>query len=371
METQKFDLARFQPKKSTLVQDISKVQLSRVIGYSDINEFQLFIAYNNDVPNYILLDDIDCEKANQEFLNLYESQIKNVYYNKRFLQSYAMPEYDDIFYFLFDDVLIYFNINKNYVRLLFRNTDTKDVEALSSLVQKFYLKPILFKQPEIRVLFQGHKHLETETLKIIKPRLSIKDNYNDDFLPIHNIIYNKLRKKNNKGLVLLHGRPGTGKTSYIRYLIAKVKKEVIFLPPNMASIITNPDILPTLIRKPDTIFVIEDAENIVVDRQRNGYSPVSALLNISDGLLSDCLNIQIICTFNTDISRVDNALLRKGRLIAKYEFKELEVSKAQALSNKLGYNTVITQPVTLATIYNQPDKDFSEEKRNTIGFKVA
>jgi hypothetical protein len=29
--------------------------------------------------------------------------------------------------------------------------------------------------------------------------------------------------------------------------------------------------------------------------------------------------------------------MRKGRLIAKYEFKELEVEKAQQLSNKLGF----------------------------------
>jgi len=57
------------------------------------------------------------------------------------------------------------------------------------------------------------------------------------------------------------------------------------------------------------------------------------LLNISDGLLYDCLNIQIICSFNIDIIKVDSALLRKGRLIAKYEFKELEVAKAQALSD--------------------------------------
>ena len=107
----------------------------------------------------------------------------------------------------------------------------------------------------------------------------------------------------------------------------------------MANALTNPDLLSILIDNPNSIFVIEDAENIVIDREQNGSSPVSALLNISDGLLSDCLNIQIICSFNTDLSKVDSALMRKGRLIAKYEFKTLEVTKAQQLSDKLGFKT--------------------------------
>jgi len=95
---------------------------------------------------------------------------------------------------------------------------------------------------------------------------------------------------------------------------------------------------------------------------------VSALLNLSDGLLSDCLNIQIICSFNTDLSKVDTALLRKGRLIAKYEFKELETTKAQTLSNKLGYTTKIDTPMTLTDIYNQEEHNYQTERRKVIGF---
>jgi hypothetical protein len=93
------------------------------------------------------------------------------------------------------------------------------------------------------------------------------------------------------------------------------------------------------------------------------------LLNISEGLLSDCLNIQIICSFITDISKVDSALMREGRLIEKYEFKDLEASKAQALSTKLGFKTEHHFPTTLTAIYNQEEMDFHQsKKRNALGF---
>jgi negative regulator of sigma E activity len=63
--------------------------------------------------------------------------------------------------------------------------------------------------------------------------------------------------------------------------------------------------------------------------------------------------------------------MRKGRLIAKYEFKELAVEKAQLLSNKLGFDTNINSPMTLTSIYNQDEKDFQQSRKsNPIGFQA-
>ena len=71
-------------------------------------------------------------------------------------------------------------------------------------------------------------------------------------------------------------------------------------------------------------------------------------------------------------SRVDAALTRKGRLIAKYEFLELEARKAQALSNKLGFASVVDSPMTLAAVYNQHEKEFATAaKRGSMGFRTA
>ncbi len=338
---------------------------------SYLNEFTFFASFFNAIPNFIHEVEIDCLKASAWFEKKYKNEIYDCYYSKLHVVERNKVELSDVFYLLYDDLVVDFDVSQSKVRYLFKQTCISKIEGLIVEIKKF--KKRTRNKPEISLLVTGHfRGFETKAMQINKPKLNLEDNYNDDFGEVHRIILKRLSIKNNKGLVILHGKPGTGKTSYIRYLITLVKKKVIFLPPNMATAITNPDLIPILINNPNSIFVIEDAENIIVDRERNGNSPVSALLNISDGLLADCLNIQVICSFNTDISKVDSALLRKGRLIAKYEFKELELPKAQSLSIKLGFTEPISTPMALTAIYNQKEKDFHQPKRNnSVGFRSS
>ena len=372
MKTNNLELSPSNESSFNLSTTTNKMTLSDIFSERKstyFNEFKLFIAHFNSIPNVIHEIDINCKNARVWFSEHYRSEIKDLYYNKRYFNESKKPEIDDIFYFLYEDLMVYFDTNLSFVRFFFRKTELSKIETIAHAIRKF--KNRKQRIPKISLLVNNNEGvLHKKSMEITKPKLNIEDNYNDDFKEIHQTILKKLSRKNDKGLVLLHGKPGTGKTSYIRYLISSLKKNVIFLPPNMASAITNPEFLPVLIDNSNSIFVIEDAENIIVDRENVGNSPVSVLLNISDGLLADCLNLQIICSFNTDISKIDNAMMRKGRLIAKYDFKELETNKAQLLSNKLGFKTEIHQPMTLASIYNQDEKSFQQkEKRNPIGFR--
>lgn len=362
-----------QPLK--LEQTCAKTSLSNIFDDRKgcyLNELTLFSACFNAIPNLISEINIDCKKANPWFAAAYAHEIKDHYFLKRYFNESKKAELDDIFYFLYDDLIINFDTNCTTVRLLFKKTALETVETIIARMKKFKIKRRKPRyKPEITILIKSPFGMETKPLKINRPKLNLDYNYNDDFKEVHQTILKRLSKKDDKGLVLLHGKPGSGKTFYIRHLISKLRKKIVFLPPDMVRAITGPNLISILLENRDSIFIIEDAENVLIDRERNGISPASALLNISDGLLSDCLNIQLICSFNTDITKVDRALLRKGRLIAKYEFKELEPAKAQALSDKLGFTTIIEQPMTLTAIYNQEENDFMDAKKyNPIGFRA-
>ncbi|HEY4063168.1 MAG TPA: AAA family ATPase [Puia sp.] len=226
------------------------------------------------------------------------------------------------------------------------------------------------RQPlEINLIVQNRNRMEFKAMEIKRTQLDLGLFYGDDFMEVDEIIRKRLNKKKDKGIVLLHGLPGAGKTTYLRYLIGKIRKRVLFLSPAVTENLMNPDLIELLISNPNTVLVIEDAENIIMDRKHNPGSSVSNLLNISDGLLADFLNVQIICTFNNSLTLIDEALMRKGRLIAKYEFGKLSIEKSRRLSRYFGFDRVINRPMTVAEIANQHEKEQAGNRVEVIGFR--
>ncbi|UYZ61681.1 ATP-binding protein [Hymenobacter weizhouensis] len=222
----------------------------------------------------------------------------------------------------------------------------------------------------IHVLRLAFNDLEFTPLSIKIPELDLSSHYNDDLLPVHDTIVHRLRQPQDKGIVILHGQPGTGKTSYIRHLCGLTDKPKLFIPPNLAARIADPEFINLLHDNTNSVLLIEDAEELLLKRDGGrGGSAVSNLLNLSDGLLADCFHIQIVCTFNTDLARIDSALLRKGRLIAAYHFQPLAQDKAQALATSLGQTEPVTSPLALADIYNRDAPRFDSSAVSTrIGF---
>lgn len=220
---------------------------------------------------------------------------------------------------------------------------------------------------------QSSGYLELADFDVKPFEIDIVSHYNDDFQAIHNKIIESLSMKDKNGLILLHGKFGTGKTYYIRHLISNIDRKFIYFPSSMISSISSPEFLPFISRQPNSILILEDCESLLVHRE-NGFGNASALsnlLNLGDGLLSDALSINVICTFNAGIKKIDDAILRKGRLLARYEFKELELSKARTLAQKIGKNVKIEHPMTVSDIYNLDEKSFENTPSKRIGFKAA
>jgi len=227
------------------------------------------------------------------------------------------------------------------------------------------------KKANIQLVKSDMGHLDTEDYDLYSPPTDLKLNYGSEFTKIHELIIERLNKPNDKGIILLHGDPGTGKTSYIKHLTSLIlEKDILFIPPSMAEMLSEPTIIPFLMDHKNSILIIEDAERVIGDREGNG-SPagVSNILNLTDGILGDCLNIQVVATFNMKREKIDKALLRKGRLIAEHKFEKLPIDETNKLLKSLGKSNVSEEPMCLADIYNIDTEVYkTETKGNKIGF---
>ena len=252
----------------------------------------------------------------------------------------------------------------------FYNITRGDLEKqLNFEVIKTYERPK--KKSNINLIKTEMGHLDKEEYDLIVPDIDLELNYGKKFLDIHNVIVERLNNKNDKGIILLHGDPGTGKTSYLKFLSKLIlDKEILFIPPSMAEMLSEPSIIPFLMENKNSILIIEDAERVISDRETNG-SPtgVSNILNLTDGILGDCLNIQIIATFNMKRERIDSALLRKGRLIAEHKFGKLNVDETNKLLKHLGKEETVNEEMVLADIYNIDVELYKTNNKSKIGFK--
>jgi hypothetical protein len=163
---------------------------------------------------------------------------------------------------------------------------------------------------------------------------------------------NSINSKNDSGLYLLHGQPGTGKTSFIKTVLSKVKNKAIYITPGFADQLASPDLIGVLMDHPGSVLVIEDAETVLMKRQADNSNAVSNLLNLTDGFPADFLKLNIICTFNTKLDDIDPALLREGRRKGIQEFTKLSILQAHELAIHLEKEIEITKSMTLAEVCN-------------------
>lgn len=198
--------------------------------------------------------------------------------------------------------------------------------------------------------------------------LDINKHYNDDFKPEYDKITRFLSERKS-GLCILHGVPGTGKTNLIRHFINTCPNQYIILSNSLMNAISNPGFISFMLENKDSVLILEDCEMLLEDRSSSRFSDgIANVLNMTDGLYSDILNIKIIATFNSDLTTIDRALLRDGRLISKYEFKELSIEKSNELLKEQN-KPVLDKALTLSEIYNKSTEEVAQVKnKKRIGF---
>ena len=312
---------------------------------------------------------IDVQKLYDKLISSFNLTEEQVVKSETFIQPIGRLKISTAYIELPHSIFLYMCNHQGYVELYYDHTTNKsEIEKIQSIIFDCVKKVGDEKKVGLIVCDSGGS-LEVREFNISNQHDDINDLYNDDFLSFHEQMLDKLQSRKANGIVLLHGVPGTGKSSYIRHLIGSVKKNFIYLPSSLANHIGQPSFLHFLSKHSNSILIIEDAEELLMKRRTDSKPAISNLLNLSDGLLSDCLKVQVIATFNCDYSKIDDAFLRKGRVLGRYCFQPLDIQKSNSLLKKLEFNFETGIPMTLAEIFNHNDKDYAiNTKRTPLGF---
>ena len=232
----------------------------------------------------------------------------------------------------------------------------KEIKVLAEKKKVARIGFIQNRHGSVGVTFQDFKKYEKDLILLM----------DEDVIAFRDKMLKSLKNEDEAGLFLLHGEPGTGKTSFIKSIIGDLDKDIIYLTPAYAEALTSPDLLSLLMDHQGAILVIEDAESVIMKRAADNSNAVSNLLNLTDGFPADYMKLKIICTFNTDLENIDEALLREGRLKAMKEFKPLKADVVQRIAKEMGREIDGDSPLSLAKICNQAS-DFNK-KDVAIGF---
>jgi hypothetical protein len=240
-------------------------------------------------------------------------------------------------------------------------TNALDYQAIGVILGEYILSENV-RQP-VYSLATGAKGIE-----IAEVGLAGKDweseNYSEEVVDDFYFAVAELQREDPIGrLLLLDGSPGTGKTYFIRGLIHEVLDAIfVLVPSHMVEDLAGPELVPMLIRarslagsdKP-IVLLIEDADKALVPRedQKGSLTAISALLNVSDGILGSALNLRIVCTTNAKIDEIDSALKRPGRLSRQIHIGLLSAEKAAEIYFRItGTEGVqFDGPLSLAEVY--------------------
>ena len=244
--------------------------------------------------------------------------------------------------------------------------DREFEDRLKEYIYKCTLKEIEVEEKPVIYMIEVNNtgfHLQEHSVDDNFEIKNLDIHYGYGFEKFHNDLMNRF-KHETKGLVLFHGEPGTGKTYYIRHLLRKMpanNKIVIYMPPNLVDHLVEPSFMTFLSNEIAShssdgnfcVLLIEDAEPLLAQRDSGSrIQGITNLLNMTDGLLNDMLNLQIVCTFNVHLKQLDKALLRPGRLIARKEFKAMNALDANRLANQLGIKHHFSSKATLSEVYS-------------------
>ena len=220
--------------------------------------------------------------------------------------------------------------------------DSKDLTIINKIVEELSLITAELSEPseicKTNTLTVNSGQLELESIDIEDTNDSEHFElyyHPDTFKSSKKLI--KLINKADRGVSILWGERGTGKTTMIKHILSNINRMSIFMPNNMVdSTINNPEFKAFIKRHPNLLIVIDDCEIFFNEAYTKSNMFTSNIIQLVDGFLAETMNLQFLLSFNIeDESDIDHTLIDSNSLVDVIEFKYLDEKTIQELSSSL------------------------------------
>lgn len=168
-------------------------------------------------------------------------------------------------------------------------------------------------------------------------------------------------------ILLLIGKPGTGKTSFIRGLLQHTSSNAIVTYD--PQVLSKDYVFAQFIEGDSSVFVIEDADTLLRARA-DGNDLMHKFLNVGEGLVTTAGKKMIFSTNLPSVRDVDQALIRPGRCFDVVTFDEILHAKAEILCAKLNMPmpAVVKKQYSLAELFHEQPVATSGKSSSKVGF---